>query len=72
MSKVTITVEDGASHSVRVTRTARPTGQDYESVEVGAGDEQTFEVGDEENLTVQLGQPTPKEEEPADKASKKK
>lgn len=71
MSKVTITVEDGASHGVRVTRTARPTGQEYQSEEVGAGDEREFDVGEEENLTVQLGQPT-KEEEPADKASKKK
>lgn len=71
MSKVTITVEDGASHSVRVTRTARPTGQDYESVEVGAGDKREFEVADEENLTVQLGQPTPAEEGAGEKTKKK-
>lgn len=72
MSKVTITVEDSASHGARVTRTARPTGQDYESVELGAGDEQAFELGDEENLTVQRGQPTPQDEAPADKSDKKK
>lgn len=71
MSKVTITVEDGASHSVRVARTSTTTGQDFDSVELAAGKEQTFEIGDEEKVTILQGAPTPEEEAVDDTAKKK-
>lgn len=61
-SKVTISVAAGASHAVRATRVATPTGQEYESVEVKADAEQEIELGDEEAITLTQGQVTPDDE----------
>lgn len=54
-TKVTIKVAAGASHAVRATRVATPTGQEYETKEVGADGEETFELGDEERIDITQG-----------------
>lgn len=69
-TKIKISVDKGADHSIRATRTARPTGQEYESEDLGAGDSHEFTVGAEEIVQITTGAPIEKTEE--DTASKKK
>lgn len=71
-TKVTIKVAAGASHAVRATRVATPTGQEYESKEVGADGEETFELGDEERIDITQGGKIEEQAEEAETERKKK
>lgn len=61
-TKVTVKVEDGASHAVRVTRLATTTGQEYEGRDVEAGKEESFTLEDEQRIDISRGAATPEDE----------
>ena len=58
-SKVTVSVEDGASHSVSVSRNSTTTGQTYETRAIDAGKEHSFDLGDEQTVVIGQGPVTP-------------
>lgn len=71
-SKVTVRVEDDASHGVRVTRVATTTGQEYEGRDVTAGKEETFTLEDEQRIDISRGAATPEEPAAETSTAKKK
>lgn len=71
-NSVKISVDDGASHSVRVTRTATTTGQEYEGRDVKAGEEASFELNEEERISIGRGAATEAPAEEASTTAKKK
>jgi len=68
-TKVTVKVDKGASHAVRVTRLATTTGQEYEGRDVAAGKSETFTLEDEQRIAINRGAATAEDEAPASTGS---
>lgn len=64
-SKVTVSVEGDASHSVNVSLNDTSTGTTYDTRKVDAGKDETFSVKDGMRLVIDAGPATPEAEEPA-------
>lgn len=69
-TKVTVTVDKGASHGVKATRVATTTGSEYESRDIEAGKEEVFTLGAEQRIDITAGPETPAEEETSTRAKK--
>ena len=72
--RVTITVEDGASHGARVTERNLKTGNDdgRGADTIAVGDSQTFDLADEHGLTIEYGDEAPAADEADAKKTAKK
>ncbi len=68
-TKVTVSVEDGADHSVIANINATTTGQTYSTEQIDAGGEKVFDLGEEQRVVIDRG---PATEQAEDSTKKKK